>query len=975
MEKRKIWWALLAVVLAVIVAFSLISCTPLDDNGDGDTNGGVTDNGSSDNGGSDNGSGVTPDSSFVFELGEDDYYSISSYNGSEKRVVIPALYEGKAVTRIDSNAFANNTTLESITIPNSVIRMEKNAFKDCSSIKSVYVDDISVLLGIKFVSSESNPLSNGADLYAGGELFTTLALEEGVTAIKNYAFYNCTSLKSIVLPSSLQEIGENAFTGVKIESADIWGNHANYFRKDDLKTLLLNGKRVYNSFKELSKLETVILKEGVEEIDGDAFYNCRSLKKIVLPTTLKKIGNDAFGCVYARQIEEIHISDLSSFFAIERGNTFSLPMLYVNKLYLNDQSISEIVVPDTVTEIDDYTFYGAKFLKKIVLGDNITRIGEWAFARAENLEELVFGNSKGINIGQEAFSVVPKVSVTVPSLEIWMSYNFLAPGASPLTSTQIANRLKIGNEFFDGNLVVPEKITAIGDYAFEGVSNMKSITIHDGVTGIGNYAFYGCGEVDSVIIGESVKTVGESVFAYCRVENMVIKADFESVVGGGLGCAVEYLEATNNSYGYVAQSALVEVVINGEGALVGGFNRANDLKKVTIGEGITKLSNEAFSSCEALTDIVLPSTIDEIETFAFVGCTLIENINFPASLRIIGGGAMDSTAWYKAQPDGVVYAGGVLLKYKGEGENISVTVKEGTRGIAEGAFAGIGLVELNVPDTTSLEYVGGGVIDDTPYLASLPDGAVYIGSCLVNFKGAVEPNTKLVIADGTTMICDSVFNSTSVNNLVEIVLPESLEYIGGYNFSYVDKLFKLTLPKNLEYLHKQAFYGCYNLVEICNLSDIELTSDYAVMQYVKNVYTEEEGQSKLEIVNDFVIYTEGEEKTLIRYYGTETKVVVPFGVTIIGTGSIADPETTQIILPSSVKIVKNDAFYKCKKLELIVFQKGIESIGRNVLYSSGMLDVSLDVKFTGTEEEWKAIEKSGWIYFESYAVMEYEYEV
>ncbi|MBO7177542.1 MAG: leucine-rich repeat protein, partial [Clostridia bacterium] len=152
-----------------------------------------------------------------------------------------------------------------------------------------------------------------------------------------------------------------------------------------------------------------------------------------------------------------------------------------------------------------------------------------------------------------------------------------------------------------------------------------------------------------------------------------------------------------------------------------------------------------------------------------------------------------------------------------------------------------------------------------------------------------------------------------------------------------------------------------------------LTNDYAMMQYVKNLYTEGEGQSKLEIANDFVIYTENSEKTLVLYYGTETEVVVPLGITIIGTGSIKNPETTKFILPDSVKIIEKDAFYRCQKLELIVFQKGIERIGGNILYSSGRLDVSLDVKFTGTEEEWKAIEKTGWIYYQSYVVMEYEY--
>ena len=973
MKNKKTWLVVFCIMLAVLLAFSLISCTPGDDGGD-DTN---NDSINTDNGGSNNGDANTnAGTNLVFEVGEDGNYCVVNYTGSEKNVVIPALHDGKAVTRIGSNVFEDNETLESLTLPSSITEIDSDAFKNCSSLKSVYVEDISTILNVSFKTAESNPLSNGADLYVGNELFTTLVLEEGVTGLNQYAFYKCASLKNIVLPSSLKEIGKDAFRGVKIESADIWGTHYTYFPKTDLKTIAFNGKKVYNYFQGLNSLETIVLKEGVEEIERASFRNCTNVKKIVLPTTLKKVEEDAFYNLF--KVEEVHISDVASLLKIEKGNVFSSPIANAKKLYLNGTPITEIVVPDSVTEIDDYTFYGAKFLNKIVLNDTITRIGERAFFSADNLNELVFGNSKGLSFGSEAFSAInnESVSVTVPSLEIWMSYNFTAPGSSPVVNVSFYNRsLKFGDAPFDGNLVIPASITAIGDYAFEGVNNMESITIHDGVTSIGKSAFDGCGAIKSVYIGEGVKTVGENAFRSCSVENMEIKANFESVGGGRLNCSISYLEATNNSFPYIDTSTLIEAVVNGEGTLfANGFQYADVLEKVTIGEGITKIPEFAFERCESLTDIVLPSTLEEIESNAFAVCSAIENINFPASLRIMSGTEIDGTAWYNAQPDGVVYAGGVLLKYKGDGENVSVTVKAGTRGIADGAFAGTDLVELIVPDVDSLTYVGGRAIYDTPYLASQPDGAVYVGNCLTSFKGAVEPNTTIVIANGTIMISDFAFDdSPSVkNNVVEIVLPESLEYIGN-TFMYVDKLFKLTIPENLKYLHKQAFYGCYGLVEICNNSDIELTNDYAMMQYVKNLYTEDEGQSKLEIANDFVIYTENSERTLVRYYGDETEVVVPLGITIIGTDSIKNPETTKIILPDSVKIIEKNAFYRCQKLKLIVFQKGIENIGRNILYSSGMLDVSLDVKFTGTEEEWKAIEKTGWIYYQSYVVMEYEY--
>ena len=109
--------------------------------------------------------------------------------------------------------FAGCSSLKSITIPNSVTSIGKYAFYLCSSLKSVYITNIEAWLSIDFGEYSSNPLCNGANLYLNNELVTDLVIPEGITSIGNSAFSGCSSLESITIPEEITSIGDFAFEG------------------------------------------------------------------------------------------------------------------------------------------------------------------------------------------------------------------------------------------------------------------------------------------------------------------------------------------------------------------------------------------------------------------------------------------------------------------------------------------------------------------------------------------------------------------------------------------------------------------------------------------------------------------------------------------------------------------------------------------------------------------------------------------
>ena len=190
---------------------------------------------------------ANPATDFEYGFSREGGISIRDYIGSDKTVVIPSKIDGQAVTMIAGDAFAG-TSIESVVIPDSVNIVVARAFYGCDQLKTVDFGD-------------------------------------GITEIQEEAFYKCTALESIILPKNLETIGEGAFYGCT-SATEIYipKTLTNWSEGDH-----------YPTFFNCTALETLTIEDGLSVLGGAGLFCCASsLKNLVIPASVKKIGDVAF---------------------------------------------------------------------------------------------------------------------------------------------------------------------------------------------------------------------------------------------------------------------------------------------------------------------------------------------------------------------------------------------------------------------------------------------------------------------------------------------------------------------------------------------------------------------------------------------------------------------------------------------------------------------------------------------------------
>ena len=238
------------------------------------------------------------------------------------------------------------------------------------------------------------------------------------------------------------------------------------------------------------------------------------------------------------------------------------------------------------------------------------------------------------------------------------------------------------------SVIIPNSVTSIENNAFSGCSGLTSIDIPNSVTSIGDGAFSKCYSLTSVTIPSSVTEIGNSVFFDC-------KGLTEATFGNGV--------TSTGSGTFDGCSSLTSVTIPNSVTSIGisTFFGCTDLTEVDIPNSVTEIGKQAFKG-SGLTEVTIPNGVTRIEQETFLSCNNLAEIIIPTSVMSIGGWALDETAWFNNQPDGVVYAGNVAYGYKGQMIETSITLKEGTLGIADYAFSGSHISSVKFPNSLTI---------------------------------------------------------------------------------------------------------------------------------------------------------------------------------------------------------------------------------------------------------------------------------
>lgn len=766
----------------------------------------------------------------------------------------------------------------------------------------------------------------------------TVTLPEGLTEIKELAFYNMSNFTSITIPNTVTRIGSRAFFGLANLESVIFapGGDAPLVLEGGYNTHAtgasdnLTGDGMFASCPKLTAIE---LPARLVEI-GAFLFQGSSITSVFVPAGVTTLGVGAFA----------KAEKLTSVTFAENSEIKEIPIV----AFLNTP-IASITLPAGVQTIQEKAFYGTESLISVTLNSALKSIGTGAFyssaVRTVNFPE-------GLEtIGNQAFTKSGLTGV------VNLPASLKTIGEQAFGSNSTGNGTAITNVVFAEN----SQLETIGDWAFGFDVNLVSVTgLGTKLQTIGNRAFANCVKLNEVSFagGEGVLnsigiyafqntaltsfsvpesseliTLGANLFDGIQGLTLHLSQNVQKVDNAFLNVTIEAITITDGNL-YFSVDPDQPIVYDSEYSIVliyGELDGKMTLRGKNVAAG-------AFTGQTGITEIVISSTILSIGANAFQNCTNL------VTVTIDNGSALESIGNYAFQNCSALTT--IQL------ENTSKLTTFGTY-----VFDGCSLLQsVDLSKNTSLTKLGNYGFRNTSSMTSakLPNSLTFLGSYGFQNSGLtaidLSQMSKLVqlsnSATGTASVSAAAYTFAGCADLASVKLPAGLQRIGGFAFQNCANLTAITLPAGLILIGNSAFYGT-KLTEVtipgtvttvgsAVFADID-TLNSVVFQDGSKAITFTAGTNPLSTTRSTFGTFEGSAVSSVTLNGTTTQtlptamfyncknltsITIPSGVTTINQGAFQATALTSVTIPNTVKTLGANTFADCESLKTVVFEGG-----------------------------------------------------